>query len=121
MAASIEIQDDTGAPITSANFGAVDGGSNQAIKFTVKNVGDQSATSVQVSIARLASNDGIDFAQIAEDIGGNPGTYGTADLNIGTLAADASADFWVKVAVPTGTTPAGNPRQFDIIATYTGT
>ncbi len=121
MAATLEIQDDTGAPITSANFGAVNGGANQAIKFTVKNVGDQSATSVQLSIARLASNDGIDFAQIAEDIGGNPGSYGTTAINIGTLATLASVDFWVKVTVPTGTTPAGNPRQFDILATYTGT
>lgn len=121
MAAILEIQDDAGNPITSSNFGAVNGGDSQAVKFKVKNVGDQSATSVQLSIARLASNDGIDFAQIAEDFGGNPGAYSTAAINVGTLIADASTDFWVKVTVPTGTTPAGNPRQFDILAIYTGT
>jgi len=121
MAATLEIENDTGAPITSVNFGAVNGGANQALKFRVKNVGDQSATSVQLSIARLASNDGIDFAQIAEDIAGNPGSYGTVILNLGTMIANAYSDFWVKVTVPVGTTPAGNPRQFDIVATYTGT
>ena len=120
MSATLEIQDDAGDPTTSANFGAVDGGDEQQLKFSVENVGDQSATSVQLSISRLASNDGIDFAQLAEDVGGNPGSYGTADLNLGTMIAAASIDFWVKVVVPAGTTPAGNPRQFDIIATYTG-
>ena len=121
MAATIEIEDDTGSPITSANFGAVDGGSSQQLKFQVKNVGDQAATSVQLSIARLASNDGLDFAQITLDVGGNPGVYGTASLNLGTMIAGAVIAFWGKVTVPVGATPAGNPRQFDIISTYTGT
>jgi hypothetical protein len=121
MAATIEIEDDTGNPITSANFGAVNGGSYQELKFRVKNVGDQSATSVILSLARLASNDGIDFVQIAEDLGGNPSPYATTALNVGTLAANASMDFWVRVTIPVGTTPAGNPRMADIVATYTGT
>lgn len=121
MSAVLEIENDAGTPITSANFGAVNGGANQALKFNVKNVGDQSATSVQLSIARLASNDGLDFAQIAEDIGGNPGPYGTVTLNLGTMIANAVISFWCKVTIPTGTTPAGNPRQFDLVATYTGT
>ena len=121
MAATIEIENDTGSPITSANFGAVDGGSSQQLKFQAKNVGDQSATSVQLSIARLASNDGLDFAQIALDVGGNPGVFGTAPLNLGTMAVGAIYVFWGKVTVPVGATPAGNPRQFDVIAVYTGT
>ena len=121
MAATIEIEDDASNPITAANFGAVNGGANQQLKFQVKNVGDQNATSVQLSIARLASNDGLDFAQVAEDVGGNPGSYGTAIINLGTMIPGAIIAFWVKVTVPNGTTPAGNPRQFDIVATYTGT
>jgi hypothetical protein len=121
MAATLEIENDAGTPITSSNFGAVNGGAYEEIKFILKNVGDQSATSVQLSIARLAANDGIDFAQIAEDSGGNPDSYGTTTINLGTLAADASVSFWVKITIPTGTTPAGNPRQFDVLATYTGT
>jgi len=121
MAATLEIEDDTGAAITTVNFGAVNGGASQALKFQVKNVGNQVATSVQLSIARLASNDGIDFAQIAEDFGGNPGSYGTTVINLGTMIAGAYISFWCKVTVPIGTTPAGNPRMFDIIAVYTGT
>lgn len=121
MAAIIEIEDDTGSPITSANFGAVDGASSQQLKFQVKNVGDQSATSVQLAIARLAANDGLDFAQIAEDVGGNPSVFGTASLNLGTMIAGAVIVFWGKVTVPLGSTPQGNPRQFDVIATFTGT
>lgn len=121
MAALIEIEDDTGSPITSGNFGAVDGGSSQQLKFKAKNVGDQTATSVQLTIARLASNDGLDFAQLAVDVGGNPGSFSTAPINVGTLIAGAVYTFWGKVTVPVGETPAGNPRQFDVIATFTGT
>jgi hypothetical protein len=121
MAATIEIENDTGSPITSANFGAVDGGSSQQLKFQAKNVGDQDATSVQLSIARLASNDGLDFAQLAVDIGGNPGTFSNSPINVGTMVVGAIYVFWGKVTVPVGETPAGNPRQFDVIAVYTGT
>ena len=121
MAATIEIENDTGSPITSANFGAVDGGSSQQLKFQAKNVGDQDATSVQLSIVRLASNDGLDFAQLAVDIGGNPGTFSNAPINVGSMVVGAIFVFWGKVNVPVGETPAGNPRQFDVIATFTGT
>jgi hypothetical protein len=120
MAAVLELEDDASVPITSANFGAVNGGAYQELKFILKNVGDQSATSVQLAIARLAANDGIDFAQIAEDIGGNPGAYSTVAINVGTLVALATKVFWIRVTVPLGATPAGNPRYFDLISTYTG-
>jgi hypothetical protein len=69
----------------------------------------------------LNQNDGIDFAQIAEDIGGNPGSFGTAPISIGTLNPEDTVYFWVKVTVPSSTTPAGNPRQFNVVARFTGT
>ena len=120
MAAVIEIENDAGTPITSVNFGAINGGSSQQLKFILKNTGTESATSVQLSVARLASNDGIDYASIAEDFGGNPGAFGTDIINVGTMIAEATKEFWVKVAVLTGTTPAGNPRNFNINCEYTG-
>ncbi len=121
MSAIIEIQNDAGTPVTSYNLGAVAGGANQAAKFIAKNTGNQSATSVSIYAQRLASNDGFDFVQIAPDVGGNPGAYQTTALSIGTLIADAEYVFWVKVTIPSGTTPAGNPRQFDLLAEYSGT
>jgi hypothetical protein len=121
MAANLEIQNDVGDAITSYNFGAVNGGSYEEVRLSIENIGDTSASSVQVAVQRLAQNDGIDFASLALDVAGNPGVYSASALNLGTIAANITTYFWAKVTVPTGTTPAGNPRQFDIIATYTGT
>jgi len=121
MSAIIEIQNDAGEPITSYNFGAVAGGAYQQAKLIAKNVGNQAASSVSLYAQRLSANDGIDFVQIAPDVGGNPGAYQVGSLVVGDLAADTEYAFWVKVTIPTGTTPAGNPRQFDIISEYSGT
>jgi hypothetical protein len=121
MSAILEIENDAGTPITSANFGAVNGGAYQQLKFVLKNIGTDSATSVQLSIAQLAANDGINFVTMATDIAGNPGAFSSAAINVGTLVAAAIFTFWLRVTVPTGATPAGNPRQWDTIATYTGT
>jgi len=121
MAATIEIQTDAGVPITSFNWGAIGDGDDAEYKFKAKNIGDQDASSVLIFVERLVQNDGVDFASIAEDVGGNPGTYAPTPLNIGSLPAGDEVFFWVDVTVPTGTTPAGNPRQFKTKATWRGT
>jgi hypothetical protein len=124
MAANIELQNDALDVITSFNFGAIDGGDDLAIKFYVKNIGSTDAQSVRVFAQRLAQNDGLDFIQMAFDNGGNPGTYISTlatGLDFATLAAGVSQAFWLKVTVPVGTTPAGNPRMFDAVVEYTGT
>jgi hypothetical protein len=121
MAANIELTDDAGNIITSFNFGAINGAANLALKFQIKNLGDSAANSVRLYAQRLMQNDGVDFVELAKDNGGNPGTYTTAALDFGTMAAAAIEVFWAKVTVPLGTTPAGNPRQFDCICEYTGT
>jgi len=121
MAASIELQDDAGNTITSFNFGAINGDAELALKFQIKNLGDSVANSVSLYAQRLNQNDGLDFVQLAKDNGGSPGTYTTAALDFGSMAANAINVFWAKVTVPLGTTPAGNPRQFDCICEYTGT
>lgn len=121
MSAVIEIQDDASAPITSKNFGAIDAGDSSQQKLRVQNVGDQSATGVQIQLVRTGGNDGLDYGSIALDQSGNPGAFTTGVLTLGTLTSGASVDFWVKFAIPAGTTPAGNPRQADVKVTYTGT
>jgi hypothetical protein len=121
MAAIIELANDAGVVISSFNFGAIDGGDNLALKFQIRNIGDTDANSVRLFVQRLMQNDGLDFVLLAKDNGGNPGTYTTAALSFGTMIAGATELFWAKVTVPTGTTPAGNPRQFDCIVEYTGT
>jgi hypothetical protein len=121
MPANVEIQNDAGVPITTWNFGAVGGGSYTEQKFIIENTGADQATSVGILVERLVQNDGIDFITIAPDSGGNPGTYISGTINVGTLAAGAEYAFWVKVTIPSGTTPRGNPRQFDVVVEYTGT
>lgn len=121
MSSTLQLQDDAGAPITSWNFGAINGGASSQQKFRVANVGDQSATSVELSASRIASNDGLDFVLLALDSGGNPGAYASTAIQIGTIAALAYVEFWIKVLVPSGATPAGNPRQFQIVVDYIGT
>ncbi len=121
MAANIEIQDDSGNALTSYNFGAIAGNAELGIKFRLQNVGDTDASSVSLFLQRLSANDGLDFAVIAEDIEGNPGTYSPNVINVGSLAAGAIKYFWGKVVVPVATTPAGNPREFDFVVQYTGT
>ena len=120
MAARLEIQDDAGNALTSNNFGAVWGNATTQSKFVLKNVGDNEATSVSIALTRLAQNDGVTFVTIALDVGGNPGTYGTTPLSVGTLAAGASVTFWGKITVPTGATPTGNPRQFSFLVNFSG-
>jgi hypothetical protein len=121
MAANVEIQSDAGVALTSLDFGAIGGNSNEQQKLRVQNIGDTEATSVSVYVQRLAANDGIDYALIAEDIEGNPGAFANNVLNVNTLAPGAYVVFWVQVTIPIGTTPAGNPREFDAVVKYTGT
>lgn len=121
MASIIELENDAATPITSFDFGVVDAGANDQAKFFLKNIGDQPATSVRVYFERIAQNDGFDFPLMAQDIGGNPDTFEAGPLVFGTVLAGISTAFWVKVTVPGGTTPAGNPRQFNTVVEYSGT
>ena len=120
MPANIVVENDASQPITSSNFGSISGGVTIAKKYRLENQGNAQATSVQVSLQRLLQNDGLDFAHIAPDVAGNAGQYQSGLLNIGTLNPGGVAYFWGQVTVPVGTSPAGNPRQFDIVTEYSG-
>ena len=121
MPAQIDLENDAANPITSYNYGSIGGGISEARKFIAANSGNTDAASLSLFINRIAQNDGVDFVQIAPDVAGNPGAFSSAALVVGALAAGASVPFWVQVTVPVGTSPFGNPRQFNVIAEYTGT
>jgi hypothetical protein len=121
MAANIQLQDDGQDPITYFPYGTISGGANATYKFYVKNVGDTAATSVLVSALRVDGSDGVDFVLLALDVSGNPGSYTASALSLGTLAAGDSIAIWAKVTVPSGTSPAGNPRQWSLAVDYSGT
>lgn len=121
MPAFLQMQSDAAVPITSWNMGAIDGGTVSQQKFLIENTGSDPAEDVEVSADRLVQNDGVDFAEIALDAGGNPGTYQTAPLLIGTVAPGQVLAVWLRITVPFGTSPAGNQRLLDFGPVYNGT
>lgn len=82
----------------------------------VENFGDADATSLTVTCEQVGTGDGINFAQLALDSGGSPGTWTTSPLSLGTLAASATVPFWARASVPAGRTADNNPRRYDLVA-----
>jgi hypothetical protein len=121
MPATLIIENDALTPINTVNFGSVSGGGNQQIRMLLTNTGTVTATSVVLALTRITINDGVDYTLLAPDVSGAPGTFSQNPLTPGTLAAGAQYWFWVKVVVPVGASPQGNPRNFNIAVTYAGT
>ena len=121
MPAFLQMQSDAAVPITSWNMGAIDGGTVSQQKFLVENTGSDPAEDVEISADRLVQNDGIDFAAIAPDAGGNPGTFQTSPILVGTIAPGDIVAFWLRISVPVGTSPAGNQRLLEVGPVYNGT
>ena len=118
MPASLQfLASDGTTVITTDNEGAIPSpGSSTATKYFVKNVGDVQCTNLVLSLVQVGSNDGVLYALIAPDSGGSPGTFGTSNITIGTLAAGASQAFWAKSTLTAGLTPNNNPRRWTIHA-----
>lgn len=121
MPASIRILDDAFNVVTSLNFGAIAASASQSKKIYIENNGTTSASSVRINLHRVASNDGVDYSKFAQDDSGNPGTYQTGEISLGTVTAGQRVPLWVKATTPAGVSPQGNPRQFDVTADYIGT
>ncbi len=121
MPAIITFENDALTPITSENYGSISGGSFTQGRFNATNTGNTNATNLQIIMSRITSNDGVDFLLLAPDVNGNPGTFGTNTLNVGTLIPGGVYWFWTKILVPANASPAGNPRLFNIQAQYSGT
>ena len=119
MSASLRfLDDDESTVITSENLGnlASPGTSTPAKRF-VENNGDEDAQETTLTITQVGNNDGDDYAQLAPDVAGIPGTWTTVPLAFGTLGIAGTMPFWVRVSVPAGRTPDANPRRFDLRAT----
>lgn len=121
MPATLIIENNALVPINTANFGTIPGGNTQRMRLLLTNTGSSTATSVVLSLTRITINDGVDFAQLAPDVAGSPGTFSTNPLTPGTLVAGGQYFFWVEVVVPVGGSPQGNPRNFNIEVDYAGT
>ena len=122
MPSDVRFLDDASAPITGLNFGSVDAGGSVVRKIFVSNQGTTGISSATVKLSRSGISDGVNNVSMAFDDGtSNPGTYQTADKVIGNIAASESVPIWLKVAPPAGASPAGNPRTFDVVLTYTAT
>lgn len=83
----------------------------------MQNFGTTDAVGVTVSIETVGTNDGETYAKIAEDLGGSPGTFGTDDVDLGTIAPLATEAFWTEAVLPSGLTADNNPRRYRLDAT----
>jgi len=112
------LEDDESTITTSEALGNVQSpGTSTPIKRFIENFGDQDAEDLILTIVQVGNNDGDDYAQIAPDSGGSPGTWTTSPIVFGTLPDSATAPFWVRANVPAGRTADNNPRRFDLDAT----
>jgi hypothetical protein len=118
MSATLEfLNTDNVTVITTLDVGNVASpGTSTQTKLFLKNVGDQSATATTIAIQAIGTNDGSAFALMAPDSGGSPGTFASADLAVGTLAASAEYAFWVMISTVAGLSPDGNPRRVNLHA-----
>lgn len=121
MSAILQFLDsDDSTIITTTTLGNVDSpGTSTQKKLFLKNTGDQTSTSTTIAIQAVGTNDGSAFALIAPDSGGSPGTFGTSDLSVGTLAAGAQYVFWTECSLVAGLSPDGNLRRYTLHAAGT--
>lgn len=118
MPAALRILDtDESTIITTKNLGSINTpGQSSNVKLFVENFGDETAQDVTVSIEALGTNDGDNYAQIAPDVSGSPGTWQTADLDLGDIDTLEHTPFWTRVVLPTGLTADNNPRRYQLDA-----
>ena len=111
------LNEDGTAVITSLALGAVDSpGSSSQEKVLVENFGDQTAEDVTISLSQVGTNDGDDYAELAEDLSGTPGTFGEDPLVLGDIPPLERVPIWTRVVLPTGLTADANPRRYDLKA-----
>lgn len=119
MSATLRFLNSDGSEvITTLSEGNIDSpGDSANEKVLVENFGDLDAQEVTITLVQVGTNDGDDYAELAEDMSGSPGTFSTDPLELGTIAALERVPFWTRVELPTGLTADANPRRYDIKAT----
>lgn len=118
MSASIRFLNDDGSEvITTLPLGNVDSPeTSDNEKVLVENFGDLDAEQVTITLVQVGTNDGDDYAKLAEDISGSPGTFATDPLALGTIAPLERVAIWTRVELPSGLTADANPRRYDLKA-----
>lgn len=81
-------------------------------KLYVENYGDVALDGGTVAIVQVGLNDGDDYALVAPDVAGVPGSFTAGPLAIGTLAIATKYAFWTKAVLPSGLTPDLNQRVY---------
>ncbi len=69
-----------------------------------------------VEIEAVGTNDGDDYALLAEDVSGSPGSFGIAAISLGNIAAAAKSPFWTKASLVAGVSAEGNTREYKLLA-----
>lgn len=118
MPATLRVIDTDGSTIiTAINFGNVDTPGETSDKLIyVENFGDETAQDVSFTLEAVGTNDGDDWALIAADSGGSPGSYDTTAIDLGDILSLNRVAVWAKVALPSGLTSDNNPRRFNLKA-----
>ncbi len=73
----------------------------------------------QDDAATINVSEGKTRLRIAEDDGGSPATFGTADVVLGNMDQDDIVSFWVRVETSASDGPEGNPRRANLQARIT--
>jgi hypothetical protein len=69
--------------------------------------------------ANIFISDGKTRVQIAPDVSGTPGSFGTADVVLGSMDINDIGSFWVRIATQASDSPSGNPRHANLQARIT--
>jgi hypothetical protein len=118
MSAILQILDtDESTVLTSINEGNIETPeTTTAVKRFVKNNGDETAEETEIELVTVGTNDGVDYAYLAEDLGGTPGSFQQTPVSLGTISAGSTVAFWMRESVPAGRTADNNVRRFDLRA-----
>jgi hypothetical protein len=118
MSAQLRFLDTDGTTvITSLNVGNIASPGSLADKqLWVENFGDATAQGVTAALVAVGTNDGEDYAYLAPDSGGSPGSFVQTTLSLGDIASLAKIALWTKVTLPSNLTADNNPRRYNIRA-----
>lgn len=98
--------------LSQTDLGTMSAGVLQML-MNVNNPSNVSLTNVVVAIEQYSTKFGWQWADLALDNSGTPGTFGDV-LNIANLPANSQVNFWVKVTKGSGVYNTNEPLQFTL-------
>jgi hypothetical protein len=118
MGATLRFLDtDETTVVTTVSLGrAISPGLSSNRKLFLHNNGDGPAEDIVISLATSNDSDGVDYALLAEDVGGIPQPFETTDLSVDSLPSGETYPFWTRATMVTGVTPDNNTREYSLSA-----